>query len=139
MSAFGFALIAAFVWGTATFFEKIGLARAEPMAGLWVRCLGVFIGVLALPLVIPQVANRALAMGWKSFVWLLLGGFTASVLGQVFFYRALKMGDVGRVAPVAGAWPLVAFLWSLCFLHEAPSVRTVCGALLVFFGVALLR
>lgn len=141
MNAFFFALLAGIVWGTSTILEKIGLTGTgtDPLAGVWARSLGVFLGGACMMFVVPQMATKITAMGWRSTLWLASAGFMASVLGQIFFYRALKLGDVGRVAPVAGAWPLVAFAWSLLLLNEAPTVKKILGALLVVCGVILLK
>ncbi|HRY28655.1 MAG TPA: EamA family transporter [Elusimicrobiota bacterium] len=140
MSAFGFAVLAAFLWGSAAICEKMGLVSgADPLTGLWARCIGVVIGTAALSFLIPQLPVRLAAAGWKSFFWLAGGGLIASVLGQFFFYRALKVGEIGRIATVGGSWPLVAFLLSLLFLHEAPTPRKLAGVVLVFLGVTLLK
>ena len=139
MNAFVLALIAALTWGTSTLLEKIGLAAADPLAGVWARCVGVFAGGALMTFLVPQLPAKIHQMGWRSFAWLAAAGCCASVLGQIFFYRALKMGEVGRVAPVAGAWPLFAFFWSMLFLKEDPSPRKICGVLLVVLGVALLK
>jgi transporter family protein len=60
-------------------------------------------------------------------------------LGQIFFYKALKVGEIGRVATVAGAWPLWAFVLSFMFLGETLTAKKTAGLLLVSIGVLLLR
>lgn len=139
MDAFFLAAVAALCWGTSTILEKTGVGNADPLAGLWARCVGVFAGGLVLTFLIPGLPQKISAMGARSFLLLASGGVVASVAGQIFFYRALKIGDVGRVSAVGGSWPLIAFLLSVLFLHEAPSLRKVAGAALVISGVALLR
>jgi bacterial/archaeal transporter family protein len=119
--------------------EKVGLGRADPLAGLWARSFGVFAGGVALTFFIPRLPEQLAHMGWRSFFLLALGGFLASVCGQMAFYRALKYGEIGRVAPVSGAWPLVAFLLSAAFLNESADPRKIVGLVLVTLGVVLLR
>jgi transporter family protein len=139
MSAFVMALLAALAWGTASFVEKIGLKNPDAYAGVWARNMGVFAGTMLLFFMVPNMGARVGGMGWYSF-WLLAGGGCfASVLGQIFFYKALKLGEIGKVATVAGAWPLWAFLLSFFFLGEALTLKKTAGLLLVSLGVFLLR
>jgi bacterial/archaeal transporter family protein len=139
MTAFQLAALAALVWGSAAFCEKMGLVRADPLVGLWVRSVGVFVGGAALTFFIPQFGAKFAAAGWASHAWLFGGGILASILGQIFFYRALKIGEIGKVASVGGSWPLVAFVLSMVFLGEAPTPRKFAGVALVFAGVSLLK
>jgi transporter family protein len=139
MSAFTLALLAALVWGAAAFCEKKGLGGTDPLTGLWVRSLGVTLGGLVVTFAIPDLGGRLAAMGWRTGAWLLGGGLLASIIGQIFFYRALKMGDIGRVATVGGSWPLVAFLLSVAFLGEPPTLRKALGVALVIAGLSFLR
>ena len=48
MNAFMWALLAAFIWGIVPLLEKLGLAKVEPLVGLFYRCSGVLIGFLLL-------------------------------------------------------------------------------------------
>jgi bacterial/archaeal transporter family protein len=139
MDGFFLAGTAALCWGMSVFLEKLGVTNADPMAGLWARCVGVLAGGLALTVFVPNLAQKVAAMGGRSFLLLASGGLMASILGQIFFYRALKAGDIGRVATVGGAWPLVAFFLSVLFLHEAPTLKKILGAALVISGAALLK
>jgi transporter family protein len=63
----------------------------------------------------------------------------ASVVGQLFFYQALKGDHIGRVPAVGGSWPVFAFFLSLIFLKEPPTVKKILGVALVAMGVALLK
>lgn len=139
MSAFAMALMAAAIWGMAAFCEKMGLRGADPMAGVLARSLGVALGGVAVMFAVPDLGVKMREMGWPSFSWLAGGGLLASILGQVFFYRALKVGEIGKVATVGGAWPVMAFLLSVLFLHEAASPKKLLGVALVVLGVSLLR
>ena len=139
MSAFTMALMAAVIWGLAAFCEKMGLRGADPMAGVVARSLGVMLGGVAMTFAVPDLVVKVRDMGWPSFTWLAGGGVLASILGQVFFYRALKIGEIGKVATVGGSWPLMAFFLSVFFLNEAASPRKLAGVALVILGVSLLR
>ena len=139
MSAFLWAAVAACIWGIVPLMEKAGLSgTTAPFAGVMVRSIGVAAGLLVLSCVwSPWAMMRA--MGWRSILLLALGGFLASVVGQLAFYRALKSGALSQVVPVAGAYPLVAALLGWLLLREPITVPRFLGLILVVSGVWLLR
>jgi transporter family protein len=127
------------MWGGASFLEKWGLERVDPLSGVLVRSAGVVLGTVVFAWFSPASRAGALKFDVPSALCLMGGGIMASVLGQVFFYRALKTGEVGRVAAVGGAWPVVAFLLSLAFLGEPFTLKKGAGVGLVLTGVFLLK
>ncbi len=139
MSSFTLALVAAFFWGTSALLEKWGLRDSDPMAGVLARTLGVVLGVIVFSVLVPEAPRRFLHMDGRSRLVLMGGGLLASVVAQAFFYRALKHGDVGRVAAVGGAWPVFAFLLSALIYHEPVTRGKALGIALVTLGVFFLK
>ena len=109
------------------------------MGAVLARTIGILVGCLVFVLVVPQVPHRFYEMGWRSKLALMGGGFLASVVAQMFFYRALKVGDIGRVAAVGGSWPVFAFLLSIAFYNEPVTWNKIFGVTLVILGVSFLR
>lgn len=138
-NSFWWAVLASLAWGSSGFIEKIGLHHAQPLPGVVARGIGVMVGVGLLALTSSTASGQLTSMGWRSFFSLAGGGILASVVGQIFFYRALKDGEVGRVAAVGGSWPIFAFFLSTLFLGEPVDLRRVTGVLCVIAGVILLR
>ncbi len=138
MSAWMWALLAACAWGVTPMIEKIGLRHTPPMTGLFYRSLGVVIGfvILGLFVVKPQEVR---SVGLRSALLLMLGGFTASVVGQTFFYQGLKIGEVSRIVPISGSYPLIAFMLGVILMGESLSLLKLGGAVLVILGVWLLK
>ena len=137
-SAFGWALVAAGIWGAVPLLEKLGLSGSNPTIGVFARTIGVVIGALVCSLWwSPWQGLGKLSL--RSFLLLGLGGFLASFIGQLAFYRALKVGDISQVAPIVGAYPLVAALLGWFVLHEPMTAGRVLGTLLVVCGMLLLR
>jgi len=138
MNAFIWAILAAIIWGIVPLLEKLGLAKAEPLAGLFYRCFGVLIGLLLLGLFIlkPQEIK---SVDSRSIIFLMLGGFLASFLAQICFYHGLKIGEVSRVVPVSGSYPLVAFLLGVLFLGEPINLIKAVGVLLIIAGIWALK
>ncbi len=139
MSSFSLALVAAFFWGLSAVLEKWGLRNADPMAGVVARTLGIILGIIIFMIIAPEVPRRFIHMDGRSKLALMGGGLMASVVAQMFFYRALKYGDVGRVSSVGGAWPVFAFVLSVLIFHEPLTRGKLVGVFLVTMGVILLK
>jgi uncharacterized membrane protein len=133
-----FAAGAALVWGFSSFVEKVGLRGGSPEAGVLARSLGVAAGAALYAAFSPSVAKELVRMPGRSLLCFLGGGLLASVFAQILFYKALSRADVGRAAAVGGAWPAVAFLFSVLFLGEPLSGRRILGVGVVMTGVMLL-
>ena len=140
LSPFVWAVLAAICWGLAPITEKLGLRGAtDPVVGVFVRSVGVFLGTLVLAAFTPQVLMRAQALSLRTWGYLISGGILASILGQVCFYRALKLGEVSRVVPIGAAYPVLAFLLGVLFFNESITAIKILGIVLVMAGVYLLR
>lgn len=139
MKAFYFAVITAIVWGVVPVLEKMGLARIAPLAGLMVRSCGVLIGATVVALFNTNALRTALRAEPRTLFFLIMGGFMASVVGQMFFYNALKSGETSKVVPIAGTYPLVSFLLGIIFLGESITGVKLTGVSFVLLGLFLLR
>ena len=139
MKPFYWALTAALVWGFAPIIEKIGLAKIPVFMGLFYRCLGVALGAVILALWKWDALKQAVVAPPQGWGFLLLGGFLASVVGQICFYHALKDGEASVVVPLGASYPLVSFLLGLMFLGEKVTFAKAGGLFFVLLGVILLR
>jgi bacterial/archaeal transporter family protein len=140
MSAFGWAILAALCWGIAPLFEKFGLQTTnDPQIGVYVRSLGVFAGVLIFMLFTPRVLPRLHEISARTWLFLITGGILASILGQICFYRALKLGEVSRMTPIGASYPVLSFLLGVLLLGESVTTTKLFGIILVTTGVYLLR
>ncbi|MFC1805193.1 EamA family transporter, partial [Candidatus Omnitrophota bacterium] len=59
--------------------------------------------------------------------------------GQICFYHALKSAEASRIVPIAGSFPLVAFILGVLFLSETVTPLKLGGVLLVTLGIWALR
>jgi len=138
MSTFGWAILAAGIWGVVPLLEKWGLARSAPLVGLFYRCLGVILGFLLL-LVFMLRPAQVKSVDLRSALLLMSGGFLASFVGQICFYNSLKAGEVSRIVTIAGSYPLITFVLGVIFLGESASLIKVAGVLLITLGVWALK
>jgi len=73
----------------------------------------------------------------KTLLVLLLSGL-ATVASCVCYFRALKIGDASKVAPVDKLSLVLVAVFAVLFLHERPAVREWAGILMVAAGVLVL-
>lgn len=138
MSPVGWALLTALVWGVVPLLEKVGLGSTAPSIGVFMRSFGVAIGALLVALAVNPWAELG-RMPISAMALLAGGGFLASVVGQMSFYQALKLGEVSRISPIVGTYPLVAALLGWCVLREPFTLGRLVGVVLIVGGLALLR
>lgn len=118
--------------------EKYGLSQGtHPLAGLILRCWGVFLGSLFLFLD-PGAREGLRATGSTAIVCFAGAGILASLVGQIFSYQAFQKAEVSRISPIMGSWPLVAVLLGWMIFHEPLTVKKAMGTGLILCGVWLL-
>ncbi len=146
MKAFILAASTALLWGIAPLFEKVGLAKIDPSLGVILRGLAVFIGVIfaAAWIYRPGAQNNGFLAAINgvdkvAVLFIFAGGLIATLFGQMFFYRALKMGEASTIVPVAASYPVITFLLGTLFLGESFTLPKVFGLILVMSGVYFLR
>ncbi|MDP2654736.1 MAG: EamA family transporter [Candidatus Omnitrophota bacterium] len=139
MSWFLWSVLTALVWGCVPPLEKVGLSKIDPLTGLFFRCVGVLIGIVMLYVWKSRDIRASLANPPPGIAFLVLGGFLASVVGQVFFYHALKSGEASKVVPLAAAYPLISFILGVLFLGEEITLLKTGGLFCILAGVVLLK
>ena len=125
-------LLAALMWGSST----VVASRSTKMLGsqqalAWVLIVGLS-ATLPLALIVDGIPEHA----GRDWLWAVLGGF-GSIGGLSMLYRALRIGKVGIVAPVASTEGAIAAVFALglgdtmtAALAAALAV-VVCGVLIV--------
>ena len=69
-----------------------------------------------------------------NYIWLGLSG-VSTALSWIFYYKALKMGDVATVALIDKGSVVIAILLAWIILKEAITLRIVVGASLIVLGM----
>jgi transporter family protein len=140
MKTFWFAIATAVFWGSVPLLEKVALAKGiNPALGVVIRNMGSFLAALALLAFLSTNKANFRNFTWDSAALLMVGAMLANVVGQVFFYNALQGGDVSRVVPIAGCYPLIAFVFGILVFGEAFTLQKLAGAVLIVGGVVLLK
>ena len=68
-----------------------------------------------------------------TWIFLILSG-AATGLSWLFYFKALQVGDVSRVAPIDKLSVVITICLSFLFLKEPASLRVIIGALLITGG-----
>lgn len=86
-------------------------------------------------LAVPPSEIRSLQR--ENFLWLGLSGVTTA-LSWIFYYKALKVGDVATVALIDKGSVVVAIFLAWLVLKETISIRMLIGAALIVAGLVVI-
>ena len=131
-----YALISMVFAGFTSVIAKLGLAGISGELGLAVRTCFVFVLVLAFAtLTVP--ASQLSVLSRANYLWLGLSGVTTA-LSWVFYYKAIKDGEVSTVALIDKGSMVVAVLLAALILKEQITARTLTGAAIMVVGLLVI-
>ena len=133
---FMWALLSAAFAALTAVFAKIGLEGIDSDLATLVRT-GVIIVLLSMFVVATGKWQNPLTLPHRTLLFLTLSG-AATGASWVCYFRALKLGEASKVAPVDKLSVLLVAVFAVLFLHERPSVREWTGILMVGAGVLVL-
>ncbi|MDF3838926.1 EamA family transporter [Cupriavidus basilensis] len=133
---FHWALLSAGFAALTAIFAKIGLEGVNSDLATLVRT-AVIIVVLTFFVVLTGKWSNPLTLSPRTWTFLVLSGL-ATGASWVCYFRALKIGDASKVAPVDKLSLLLVAVFAVIFLGERPSLREWAGILLVGAGVLVL-
>ena len=70
-------------------------------------------------------------------MFLILSGF-ATGFSWLFYFKALQLGDVSKVAPIDKLSVAITIFLAILFLGEPASLKTIAGGLLITAGSLVL-
>lgn len=138
INAYWLAVIAMLFWGIAPIFAKLGLGSIQPLAALTIRSL-IICAILLITITISGQWSSITGAAPKDVGFIAFEGICAALFAQLAYYYALKYGDVGRISPIAAAFPLVAVFLGIVFLGEKLTLYKAIAALLIVSGIMLLK
>lgn len=131
-----YAFISMLFAGFTAVIAKQGLAGISAELGLTLRTLFVcalivFFGLISI------APGEIRALQKNNYIW--LGLSAATTAGSwIFYYKALKMGDVAIVALIDKGSVVVSVLLAWFIFKEAITLRMLIGAMLIVAGVIVL-
>ena len=133
---FFWALLSAVFAALTTICAKIGLEGVDSDLATLVRT-GVIITVLAAFVYATGKWRNPFELSPRTWVFLVLSGL-ATGASWVCYFRALKIGEASKVAPVDKFSLVLVAAFAVLSLHERPSGREWVGILMVGTGVLVL-
>ncbi|WP_461831797.1 EamA family transporter [Aquifex sp.] len=131
-----YALLSALIWGSAPIFFKLGLkGDIPPLAGIFIHNLTATIFALIFLILLKE---NPFSYNYRDILTVAVGGFISGFLGLLVYYKAVKVGKVSVVAPIASSSPLFSVLFAVIFLGENFSPVKLLGTLLIVSGIILL-
>lgn len=131
-----YALLSAVFAALTAIFAKIGVKNVSSDLATAIRT--VVILAIAWGIVFARGEGRTLGeLSRENWIFLVLSGI-ATGLSWIFYFKALKLGDVSKVAPVDKLSVAIAILLAVVFLGEALTYKTAIGAALIIAGSIVL-
>lgn len=131
-----YAFLSMFFAGFTSVIAKQGLSGISAELGLTVRTL--FVCVFVLVFATLAVAPAEFKSLQKiNYFWLALSGVTTA-LSWIFYYKALKVGDVATVALIDKGSVVIAILLAWWLLKEVITLRMMFGAAFIVLGLFII-
>lgn len=133
---FLWAFLSALFAALTAIFAKVGLEGVDSDLATLIRTVIILV-VLASFLYATGKWTNPFELSARTWWFLALSGL-ATGASWVCYFRALKIGDASKVAPVDKFSVVLVALFAVAFLNERPSLREWFGISLVGLGVLIL-
>jgi transporter family protein len=131
-----YAFISMLFAGMTAVVAKQGLTGISAELGLTIRTIFVFLFIFvfaAIAVAPAEIRN----LQKTNYLWLGISS-ASTALSWIFYYKALKMGNVATVALIDKGSVIVAIILAWLFLKETISLRQILGAALIFVGILVI-
>ena len=130
------ALLSALFAALTAIFAKIGIENINSDFATFIRTIIIFI-LLGCILFATGAWQPLNSISLKSFLFLILSGL-ATGASWICYFRALKMGDAGRVVPIDKMSVVMVALFGVVFLGEKLAFQNWLGVLFIGVGAILI-
>ncbi len=128
-----YAVLSAFFASLVAIFGKIGIKGVDSNLAVALRTVVIVVFAWAIVLIQGNAADM-----WKitkfSYIFIFLSAI-ATGLSWLFYYKALQLGEVSKVAPIDKLSIALTIILAFVFLAEKPTLGNVTGGVLVTLGV----
>jgi transporter family protein len=133
---FYWAILSAVFAAMTAIFAKIGLEGVNSVLATLIRTFVILLVLSGFVFYAGKWSNP-FALNPKTWLFLTLSGL-ATGASWVCYFRALKIGEASKVAPVDKFSLVLVAIFAVIFLSERPSMRDWLGILMVTAGVVML-
>ena len=132
-----FALLSMVFAGFTSVIAKYGMKDLHSDVALFIRTFVVLVFVGINAFFFRNAFTAIQHTSAKNILFLTLSGITTS-LSWIFYYRAMKEGDVSYVASIDKASIVITLILSFIILKEPVSAKVLAGAGLILAGMLVL-
>ncbi len=138
MAGYIYIILTVLLWGLAPILDKVALKGANPLAGIFVRTIVVFVLVGAsFPWLYKEKLLTVLSL--RNIAFFVLSGICAGFLGMITYYSALKVLPSSKVVPLCSTYPLVSAVLAVMFLGESLNWVKFLGIIMIVGGIFLVK
>lgn len=125
------------LWGISPVFDKMALKAIDPVLAVAIRMMtaGSIMFLYAFIFKKIEVIKR---LPLKS-VLLFVVASSFSLLGFVFYFKALSAGFASKVVPAAATYPLFTSIIAFLVMKESFSLKKIIAIIFIVAGVALIK
>jgi transporter family protein len=132
-----FALISMLFAGLTSVIAKFGMKNLSSDVALSIRTMVVFSIVMVNAFLLNNAMSEIKQAPKSNLIFLAISGITTS-LSWIFYYRAMKEGQVSYVASIDKASIVVTLLLSFIILKEPMTTKVLIGAGFILIGMVIL-
>ncbi len=124
-------------WGMAPVVDKIALKNVNPVLAVSIRMM--WAGFLMILFIIfSDKVITVVSLPVKSILFLVTSA-SVSLLGYMFYFKALSKGNASKVVPAVATFPLITALIAFCIIGEPFSVQKMTAIVMIVSGITLLH
>lgn len=131
-----YALLSAFFASLTAIFAKVGVKDINSDLATAIRTTVILLitwGIAFFTIQGHSLGSSIKAIPNHTWLFLILSG-CATGLSWLFYFKALQLGDVSRVAPIDKLSVVITIILSFLLLKEQVSPKVIIGALLITSG-----
>ncbi len=128
-----YAVLSAFFASLVAIFGKIGIKGVDSNLAVALRTIVIVVFAWVIVLIQGNWADM-FKISKFSYIFIFLSAI-ATGLSWMFYYKALQLGEVSRVAPIDKISIALTIILAFVFLAEKPTLGNVLGGVLVTAGV----
>lgn len=132
-----YAIISMVFAGLTSVIAKFGMKELSSDVALSIRTAVVFAIVTANALLFTNAFQQIKTAPKSNLIFLAISGITTS-LSWIFYYRAIKEGQISYVASIDKASIVITLLLSFLLLREPATVKVLAGAGFILVGTIIL-
>lgn len=127
-----YALLSALFAALTAIFAKVGVKDINSDLATAIRTTVILMLTWGI-VIFGSHINEMKDVSRSTWLFLIISGLSTG-LSWLFYFKAIQLGNVSRVAPIDKLSVVITMLLAFFFLHEQPSIKVILGTLLIAVG-----